>query len=69
MMLKKFLTLFTICLLSACTWWAEPSGQPVQGIASPSQEMPALEQAVFYPSQDISYPQQTSQPIEIEADE
>lgn len=65
-MLKKIITLFTICLLSACTWWAEPSLQPVQGIAAPNQEMPALDQAVFYPSQDISYPQQTSQPIEIE---
>ncbi len=53
-------------LLTACSG---SSGQPVQGIASPEQEMPALDQSVFYPSQDISYPQQTSQPIEIETED
>jgi len=68
-MLKKIFLFFAISLLTACTWWAEPSLQPVQGIASPTQEMPALEQSVFYPSQDISYPQQTSQPIEIETED
>lgn len=68
-MRQKLLILFAIPLLTACSWWAETSNQPIQGIASPSQEMPISEQTVFYPSQDINYPQQTSQPIEVENDE
>jgi hypothetical protein len=56
MKLQALLAIVVISTLTACS--DSPSPYPIQGIASPAQEVGYPEQGIASPQQEISYPQQ-----------